>query len=74
MCVIVIVILFLWIPFIQSMNLYEVFTYNHMAVMSIRRLFLYISKIRHRVVHILPLGILLLYTLMFYELYILCNN
>ena len=33
---IIIVILFWWSPFIPYRNLYEVITYNHMAIMSLR--------------------------------------
>ena len=34
--IIVLAILFLWIPFIPSRNLDEVFTYNHMSLISLR--------------------------------------
>ena len=39
MIIIIIVILFLWNTFIPSRNLYEVFTYNHIAQIFIRNRF-----------------------------------
>ena len=36
MCILLLLLLFRWSPFIPSRNLYEVFTYNQMALISLR--------------------------------------
>ena len=51
--VFIIVILFWWSPFIPSRNLDEVFTYNHMAIMSLRNSHVNTSMFLKRAYHFL---------------------